>query len=522
VGVKDALSPQPLFSDLGLKYVGPVDGHDLAAMEAALRRARDFGGTVVVHAVTRKGCGYGPAENDEIELMHVPGAFDLITGAPLGPPKGGWTTVFAEEMVRLGGERPDLVGITAAMLHPVGLAPFAAAYPDCCFDVGIAEQHALTAAAGMATAGLHPVVALYSTFLNRAFDQLLMDVALHRQPVTLVLDRSGVTGNDGPSHNGMWDLSLLGIVPGIRVAAPRDAETLREELREAVAVDDGPSVLRYPKGSVPERVPAVRRRVDGVDVLREPSPGEPSPGEPSPDEPADVLLACVGSFAELGLAAADRLADQGIRVTVVDPRWVLPVPEALIRLVESHRLVVTAEDAGGHAPASPATVRSAVRTGRSAPGPARRRCACRSRGCRRRTDGPAAISRPAARRSGRRPGCANNGYVPASTPTRSRCTQHHRPGHVHERAPRPRRDLHPRPPHPIDAAGQSQDPMPVIIDPVGPPLRATRHARDHGKCARAEFLDRRHGPTRPRLTPTATGLRALVSALVSGLSPVAL
>jgi 1-deoxy-D-xylulose-5-phosphate synthase len=229
------------------------------------------------------------------------------------------------------------VGITAAMLHPVGLAPFAAAYPDRCFDVGIAEQHALTAAAGMATAGLYPVVALYSTFLNRAFDQLLMDVALHRQPVTLVLDRCGVTGNDGPSHNGMWDLSLLGIVPGIRVAAPRDAETLREELREAVAVDDGPTVLRYPKGSVPERVPAVRR-VDGVDVLR----------EPGPDEPGEVLLACVGSFAELGLAAADRLADQGIGVTVVDPRWVLPVPEALIRLVESHRLVVTAEDAGGH------------------------------------------------------------------------------------------------------------------------------------------------------------------------------
>ncbi|HEX4361335.1 MAG TPA: 1-deoxy-D-xylulose-5-phosphate synthase [Pseudonocardia sp.] len=339
-GVKDALSPQPLFGDLGLKYVGPVDGHDLVAMEAALRRARDFGGTAVVHAVTRKGCGYPPAENDEIEQMHSPGAFDPATGAPGGPPKGGWTTVFAEEMVALGARRPDLVGITAAMLHPVGLAPFAQAYPERCFDVGIAEQHALTSAAGMAMGGLHPVVALYSTFLNRAFDQLLMDVALHRQPVTLVLDRSGVTGNDGPSHNGMWDLSLLGIVPGIRVAAPRDAVSLREQLREAVAVDDGPTVLRYPKGSVIEEIPALRRE-DGLDVLREPA-GDPGPGR------GDVLLVCVGAFAELGLAAAGRLADQGIGVTVVDPRWVLPVAEALVTMAARHRLVVTVEDGGGH------------------------------------------------------------------------------------------------------------------------------------------------------------------------------
>jgi 1-deoxy-D-xylulose-5-phosphate synthase len=339
-GVKDALSPQPLFGDLGLKYVGPVDGHDLVAMEAALRRARDFGGTAVVHAVTRKGCGYPPAENDEIEQMHSPGGFDPATGAPVGPPKGGWTTVFAEEMVALGARRPDLVGITAAMLHPVGLAPFAEAYPERCFDVGIAEQHAMTSAAGMAMGGLHPVVALYATFLNRAFDQLLMDVALHRQPVTVVLDRSGVTGNDGPSHNGMWDLSLLGIVPGIRVAAPRDAVSLREQLREAVAIDDGPTVLRYPKGSVIPEIPALRRE-NGLDVLREPA------GEPGPDRD-DVLLVCVGAFAELGLAAADRLADQGIGVTVVDPRWVLPVSDTLVTMAGRHRLVVTVEDGGGH------------------------------------------------------------------------------------------------------------------------------------------------------------------------------
>jgi 1-deoxy-D-xylulose-5-phosphate synthase len=337
-GVKDALAPQELFADLGLKYLGPVDGHDLAAMEAALRRARDFEGTVIVHAVTRKGYGYPPAENDEVEQMHSPATFDPATGAPVGPSKAGWTKVFAEEIVRLGAERDDLVAITAAMLHPVGLAPFAAAYPDRCFDVGIAEQHALTSAAGLAMAGMHPVVALYSTFLNRAFDQLLLDVALHRQPVTVVLDRSGVTGNDGPSHNGMWDFSILGVVPGIRVAAPRDAVSLREELREAVAVADGPTVLRYPKGAVIPEIPAVRR-MDGVDVLREPAPGV---------ERADVLLVCVGAFAELGLSAADRLADQGIGVTVVDPRWVLPVPDALVRLAREHRLVVTVEDCGGH------------------------------------------------------------------------------------------------------------------------------------------------------------------------------
>ena len=340
VGVKDALAPQALFSDLGLKYVGPVDGHDLVAMEAALRRARDFGGTAIVHAVTRKGYGYLPAENDDVEQMHGPGAFDPATGEPLGAPKAGWTNVFADEMVALGAERPDLVAITAAMLHPVGLAPFAEAYPERCFDVGIAEQHALTSAAGLAMAGMHPVVALYATFLNRAFDQLLLDVALHRQPVTVVLDRAGVTGTDGASHNGMWDLSLLGVVPGIRVAAPRDAVNLREQLREAVAVDDGPTVLRYPKGAVIPEIPALRRE-HGLDVLREPA-GAPVQGS------TEVLLVCVGSFAELGLTAADRLADQGIGVTVVDPRWVLPVSGALVQLAARHRLVVTVEDGGGH------------------------------------------------------------------------------------------------------------------------------------------------------------------------------
>ncbi|MGH3565457.1 MAG: 1-deoxy-D-xylulose-5-phosphate synthase [Pseudonocardia sp.] len=339
-GIKDAISPQELFSDLGLKYFGPVDGHDIAAMESALRRARRFGGPVIVHAVTRKGNGYLPAENDEAEQMHSPAAFDPETGLPTGPAQRGWTSVFAEEMVELGARRPDVVAITAAMLGPTGLAPFAAAHPDRCFDVGIAEQHALTSAAGLAMGGLHPVVAIYSTFLNRAFDQLLMDVALHGQAVTLVLDRAGVTGNDGPSHNGMWDLSILGVVPGIRVAAPRDAVTLREELAEAVAVDDGPTVLRFPKGAVIDSVPAVRR-IDGVDVLREPVAATTG------DEPA-VLVVCVGVFGELGLAVADRLTRQGVSVTVVDPRWVLPVPEALVGLARTHDLVVTVADGGRH------------------------------------------------------------------------------------------------------------------------------------------------------------------------------
>ncbi|MBB5808674.1 1-deoxy-D-xylulose-5-phosphate synthase [Saccharothrix ecbatanensis] len=332
-GIKDALSPQAMFEDLGLKYIGPVDGHDNAVLESALRRAKSFGGPVIVHTVTRKGNGFAPAENHEADQMHATGVIDPITGENIGPSKRTWTHVFAEELATLGGERPDLVAITAAMRGPTGLDKFAGLYPDRCFDVGIAEQHAMTSAAGLAMGGMHPVVAIYATFLNRAFDQLLMDVAMHKQGVTVVLDRAGITGPDGASHHGMWDMSICGLVPGIHVAAPRDAATLREELREAVRISDAPSVVRYPKASVGPDLPAVER-VGKVDVLQR-----------SGD---DVLLVTVGAFGSLGLAAAQRLADQGIGVTVVDPRWVFPISADLVQMAANHRLVVTVEDGGRH------------------------------------------------------------------------------------------------------------------------------------------------------------------------------
>ncbi len=332
-GVKDFVAPQGMFEDLGLKYVGPVDGHDLGALENALRMAKHFGGPVIVHAVTRKGFGYAPAENDAVEQMHSPSAFDPVTGQLL--PRNGtrWTAVFGAEIVAIAAERDDIVAISAAMIDPTGLTEFARRFPDRLYDVGIAEQHALTSAAGLASGGLHPVVAVYATFLNRAFDQLLMDVALHRLPVTVVLDRAGLTGDDGASHNGMWDLALLGMVPGLRQAAPRDEATLRTELREAVAWADGPTVLRYPKTAVGPEVPAVRS-IGTADVLSEPS-----------TEPAvDVLLISVGAMAHDAVRAAHDLARAGFSGRVVDPRWVTPVPAELIELARTARLVVTIED----------------------------------------------------------------------------------------------------------------------------------------------------------------------------------
>jgi 1-deoxy-D-xylulose-5-phosphate synthase len=351
VGIKDAISPQVMFTDLGLKYVGPIDGHDEHAVETALRHARGFNAPVIVHVVTRKGMGYPPAENDEADQMHSCGVIDPETGLATSVPGPGWTSTFSEALIGYGTARRDIVAITAAMPGPTGLSAFRQRFPDRFFDVGIAEQHAMTSAAGLAMGGLHPVVAIYSTFLNRAFDQVIMDVALHKLPVTMVLDRSGVTGPDGASHNGMWDLSMLGIVPGMRVAAPRDGTRLREELGEALDVNDGPTALRFPKGDVGEDIPALERR-DGVDVLAVPAEGLSE----------DVLLIAVGPFSAMALATAELLHNQGIGVTVVDPRWVLPVPEAIGDLARAHKLVVTVEDngvAGGVGSAVSAALRRA-------------------------------------------------------------------------------------------------------------------------------------------------------------------
>ncbi|WP_327327295.1 1-deoxy-D-xylulose-5-phosphate synthase [Streptomyces sp. NBC_01210] len=330
-GFKDAFAPQGMFEDLGLKYVGPIDGHDIAAVESALRRAKRFHGPVLVHCLTEKGRGYQPALEDDADRFHTVGVMDPLTCEPLAPSNGpSWTSVFGHEIAEIGAERPDVVAITAAMLHPVGLTEFAERFPERVWDVGIAEQHAAVSAAGLATGGLHPVVAVYATFLNRAFDQLLMDVALHKCGVTFVLDRAGVTGVDGPSHNGMWDMSILQVVPGLRIAAPRDADRLRQELREAVAVADAPTVLRFPKESVGEPVEAIGR-IGGMDVLHR-------------ADDAEVLLVSVGALAAVCLQAVELLRGRGLRCTVVDPRWVKPVDEQLAPLAAQHRLVAVVED----------------------------------------------------------------------------------------------------------------------------------------------------------------------------------
>ncbi|MET9092181.1 1-deoxy-D-xylulose-5-phosphate synthase [Streptomyces cyaneofuscatus] len=337
-GLKDFIAPQGMFEDLGLKYVGPIDGHDIEALESALQRAKRFGGPVIVHCITQKGRGYTPALEDEADRFHAVGKIHPDTGLPISTSGLDWTSVFGEEMVKLGHEREDIVAITAAMLQPVGLGKFEEAFPDRIYDVGIAEQHGAVSAAGLATGGLHPVFAVYATFLNRAFDQVLMDVALHKCGVTFVLDRAGITGTDGASHNGMWDMSILQCVPTLRIAAPRDADQVRAQLREAVAVDDAPTVVRFSKGAVGPAVKAVGK-AGGMDILRKPKAARP-----------DVLVVSVGALAPMCLEIADLLDAQGISSTVVDPRWVKPVDEALAPLAERHRVVVTVEDnsrAGG-------------------------------------------------------------------------------------------------------------------------------------------------------------------------------
>jgi 1-deoxy-D-xylulose-5-phosphate synthase len=331
-GLKDIVAPQGMFEDLGLKYLGPVDGHDEQAIEVALRRARVFGGPVLVHVITQKGRGYAPARNDEADQFHSVGKINPETGLPFEVSGRIWTDEFHDEMLAIGREREDVVALSAAMLIPVGLDGFAAAHPDRVFDVGIAEQHAVTMASGLAFAGLHPVVAVYATFLNRAFDQLLMDAALHKAGITFVLDRAGVTGTDGPSHNGMWDMTIASIVPGLRLAAPRDGQQVRVQLREAVGVSDGPTVLRFPKGDVGEAVPALRQH-GGVDVLHETDPTG-----------CDLLVVGVGAFASMAVDVAAKLEAQGHRITAADPRWVLPVSPDLVDLARTAGAVAVVED----------------------------------------------------------------------------------------------------------------------------------------------------------------------------------
>lgn len=338
-GVKSSVLPTEMFPELGMKYIGPVNGHDLEALDHALSYARDYEGPIIVHVVTEKGHGFAPAVNEPQDQMHSTGAIDPVTGVPKGKSQPGWTAVFSEELIAAAEKRDDIVAITAAMAGPTGLMPFADKFPDRFFDVGIAEQHAMASASGLALGGLHPVVAIYSTFLNRAFDQLLMDIALLKQPVTIVLDRAGVTGSDGASHNGVWDMSLTTIIPGIHVAAPRDGQRLRELFQESLDIDSGPSVVRFPKGNLLEDMDAVATTDDGVDILYE------SSEEGSVEESAKkVLIISVGAMAARSLGAADILEEKGLSVTVVDPRWLCPVAPSLIEMADAHDIVVVAED----------------------------------------------------------------------------------------------------------------------------------------------------------------------------------
>jgi 1-deoxy-D-xylulose-5-phosphate synthase len=334
-GMKDMLAPQGMFEDLGFKYLGPIDGHDIEAMEKTLQMAKEFGSPVIVHAITEKGRGYKPALDDEAEKFHAVGIVDPITGKPLKASATSWTNVFSEEITQIGQENSKVVAITAAMLGPTGLDKFAQNFPDRTIDVGIAEQHAVTSAAGLAYAGVHPVIAIYSTFLNRAFDQLLLDVALHNAGVTFVLDRAGITGDDGPSHHGIWDLALTGIVPHMHVGAPRDGARLRELLRQCIAIDNAPSMIRFPKGAIPADIAALER-VDCIDILHRGGTNQ-------------VLVISIGSMASMALEVAQLAHKESIEVTVIDPLWVKPMSSNVTALCAKYSTVVVMEDGIKHA-----------------------------------------------------------------------------------------------------------------------------------------------------------------------------
>jgi 1-deoxy-D-xylulose-5-phosphate synthase len=316
-GVKHLLVPGILFEELGFTYLGPVDGHDLEALIETLRRARGVKGPVLIHAVTTKGKGYDPAERDA-SRFHRTAPFDIESGEPAAPAGGcHFTSLFGAELVRLAAADPRIVAITAAMPDGAGLAPFAQQFPDRFFDVGMAEGHAVTFAAGLAAAGLRPVVAVYSTFLQRAYDQLLHDVCLQGLPVVLAVDRAGLVGEDGPTHHGLFDLSYLRHLPNMTVMAPRDGDQLAAMLRTALA-GDGPAAIRYPRAATAVAAPAQSSApvvVGTGEMLRE--------GE-------DLALLAVGSMVAPALEAAELLARQGIAAAVVDARFVKPLDEKLI------------------------------------------------------------------------------------------------------------------------------------------------------------------------------------------------
>jgi len=327
--LKQLLQPSTVFESLGIKYAGVVDGHDEAELEAVLSRAKKLKAPVVVHVVTEKGHGYGPAVDDEIDKLHGVSAFDPLTGRPRSTDVK-YTDVFGEALMTAATRQPEVCAITAAMASSTGLLNFAKEFPDRFFDVGICEQHAVTFAAGLAMSGMRPVVCIYSTFLARAFDQTVMDVALHKLPVVFVIDRAGVTGPDGSSHHGMLDLSYLRLIPNMKVAAPADATELCALLETALSTD-GPVAIRFPSGAVPAPpdLPVEPLPVGRWEELRKGS---------------EAAIFAVGRMVEIAKEAAERLALQGIECTVVNARWVKPVDPRIVDWAKRHPIVMTVED----------------------------------------------------------------------------------------------------------------------------------------------------------------------------------
>ena len=320
--IRDMFEPTAFFEALGVHYLGPFDGHDIAEMEDALANAVEFDGPVLVHVLTQKGRGHGPAEQDPIKHMHDTG----------GVKPGSYTAAFTESLLKAAESRPEVVAVTAAMPDSTGLLPFRERFGDRCFDVGIAEQHAVTAAAGMAMGGLRPVVALYATFLSRAFDQANLDVGLHGLPVVFCLDRAGITGDDGPSHHGVLDMVLLSKVPGMTILAPSSYQEVQQMLEDALAITDGPVAIRWPKTPAPHvgwdevgRGLSARRVVEAT-------------GDRT------VCLLGAGKMLAAAQQAADLLAPEGVDASVWDPRCVRPLDPEMLEDAARHRLVVTVED----------------------------------------------------------------------------------------------------------------------------------------------------------------------------------